>query len=752
MIHEIYSADALEIKNDSDINSLSKKLLLKKGLSEKECEKFLNPSLSDLTDPFLIDGIKDAVDRIKSAIEKGESIIVIGDYDVDGITSAFMLTDGLKNLGANILYTHIPDRYKEGYGLKTETLEILAENFYPDIIITVDCGISAIEEVEFLKNIGIDVIITDHHTPGNILPDCIIVNPKVCGVSAELSGAGVVFKLLCALNKNIAFRYLEFAALSTVSDLMPLLGENRIIVKYGLKQMANTKNTGLKTLLRFLNLQNIEVYDVGFKIAPRLNAPARVDGDTFAYNLFAAETESEAMLLCEALEKANAERQTNVKKSLDNALRDLASYKLYSKKIIILKGNYDIGILGLVAQKLAVEFCRPVIILTMEDEFLKGSCRSIDGIDIYEMLFTASDFLISFGGHKKAAGVTLKKEDYLKFVERMEQFVNNYPIDTFIPKNICNVKADYLPDCELFYNEIEKLEPFGMDNFRPSLNICGSFGNEYLSLDKKHLLLQSNGQKMKFWNGSKMKSTLDYSKQINLMLTAGKNFYNKISYDYTVRFAEPQQFIPDETAGQISLLNAFINNEEVTSGVIDSYELLNNLQNPFGTVLIAFKPSTFIKYRKILEENKIIYYAGASDYLTNNYNVLLYCPEKTDYLYHKKTVLLDKPQFNPYLFSKIMDSAESFYIYGDFSRERFSKIYLKLITLTNKDYRSPYNFYKKFFENEGFTIGEFYLALKVFEELGFIKVGGDFTLFKLNSQQKDLKTSKLYLKILKYLV
>lgn len=752
MLRKITSSEPLVIKSNEDIDNLAEKILVKRGFSPAERSVFLNASMDDMAEPESLYGISDAAERIKYAADNGEGVIVIGDYDVDGITSAYILSDGLKKLGVNILYTHIPDRYKEGYGLNAETLEILAENFYPDLIITVDCGITAVSEVEFLKSIGIDVIVTDHHTPGETLPDCITVNPKICGYPTDLSGAGVAYKLIESLDKKIAADYLEFAALSTISDLMPLTGENRIIVKHGLKKMAGTENIGLKTLITSLKINQPDVFDVGFKIAPRLNAPARVDGNTYAYTLFNVTAEEDAEKICAALDSANAERQNNVKHCYENALQELASYKLYSKRTIIIKGRYDLGILGLVAQKLSVAFYRPVIVLAEDGEYLKGSGRSIEGINIHDMLTSVSDILESYGGHAKAAGLTLKKDNFKELTSRMESYAEKFPSETFIPEYRFDIEASDIPDAKRIYSELEKLAPFGMGNPKPNIMVNGKFRPEYLSADRKHICFPNKTAKLKLWNGAVYKSTLDNSAGAAILMEAEKNMFKDISYEYTVKHIEPEGFVPDETEGMIRYLDAFIENEPSETKSISAGELLKELEHPYGTVMIALKQSTFAKYNDMLNEQGVVYYSGAEDYIFNNYNVLLYSPRKTDYIYHKKTVLLDDAAFNPYLFSSVLEGAEKKHIYGDFSRERFSDVYRALTACARKEYVSAANLYRKEFKGKGFTAPEFYLALKVFEDLEFLKISGDFTVNILKSRPKELKTSAVYRKILRYLV
>ncbi len=450
------------------IKDVIKILLENRGIkTRQQIEEFLDPKLKkNISQLVSIDknNLKKAVNRIKLAIKNKEQIVVFGDYDVDGICATTILWETLNNHGAKVL-PYIPHRVDEGYGLSVTGISNI-KNKIPkvELIITVDNGIIANEAVEFANKEGIDVIITDHHVPSEKLPKAfsIIHSTKVCG-------AGVSWVLCSELNKKTNDDQLVLVALATIADLMPLVGINRAIVKQGIKEIKNTKNTGLLEIIKEAGLakENIGVYEISYIISPRINASGRIEKAMDSLRLLCTKDKNAARLLAEKLGRTNKKRQKITEESLLNAKAKLATQD--KKKLIFIYDEiYEQGVIGLVAGKLVEEYYLPAIVLSKGEKYTKASARSISGFNIIEFIRQASDFLIDAGGHPMAAGFTVKTEDLEKIKEKLEGLAEKL-LDkerlTKILKIDCELPFSLLNN-ELF-NEIKRLEPFGMGNPQP---------------------------------------------------------------------------------------------------------------------------------------------------------------------------------------------------------------------------------------------------------------------------------------------
>lgn len=465
-----------ELSKATGVGTLVTRMCWQRGYRDKESiVAFLHPDINRLTPPERFDGMRKAAELIKKHTEGGK-ILIFGDYDCDGIGAAAMLYLALKEHGA-VAEVYIPTRVEDGYGLSVKALERATANFSPTLLITVDCGIGSSEEIAFAVSKGLDTIVTDHHEPSDKLPDGIVIDPKLDKSLPELCGAGVAFTLLRALyGDDYAMKFIDIAAMSTIADLVPLTGDNRIIASYGLEKLSSAdKRQGIKILLEVSGHKGttVNASDVAFKLAPRLNASGRLSS---AFKSFRLLTESNVKLLYELardLEEENRRRQQLCNETFADAEAMLREYDLTHKRIIVLHNSkWEAGVVGIAAAKIAEEFRRPTVLFVDKDECYKGSCRSIAGINIHEVLAAASDKLIQFGGHQMAAGLSIRPENleaftatadaYIKSVYGEELFLPLYPFDSEL------TPEELTPE---LVKEVDLLEPCGMGNPKPRFKI-----------------------------------------------------------------------------------------------------------------------------------------------------------------------------------------------------------------------------------------------------------------------------------------
>ena len=466
-----------QIASKYGLSMLVAGILVNRGITQEEQIKiFLNPTRKDFYNPYLLQDMEIAVNKIIEIIESKGRILIYGDYDVDGITSIAVLKKFLDKRGLNVDY-HIPNRLNEGYGLKKETLEEIAKKNY-DLMITVDCGISAIEEVDFANELGIKTIITDHHETLDEIPKAIaVVNPKRRDnvyPFRGLAGVGVVFKLIQAISIKLGLeereylKYLDLVCVGTISDIVPLVDENRVITKLGLKLVEVTKNIGLRELINISRYKKIDSSTVSFGIAPRINACGRMGHAEEALKLFLTSNITEAKEITKKLEEYNQERQSIEKRIYTEALEKLKDEEEAKKdSIVLVSHNWHHGVIGIVASKLTEQFYKPSILLSIEDGEVKGSGRSIPGFDLHEALCKTSEYLEKFGGHEMAVGLTLKEANYDSFKKEFEKLVEESNVAEFVP--IINIDGQ-LQSKDIkkeIAKEISILEPFGEANKMP---------------------------------------------------------------------------------------------------------------------------------------------------------------------------------------------------------------------------------------------------------------------------------------------
>ena len=477
---QIYDTDedkVNELVTKYDINELLATILVNRDIvDEQKLEIFLNPTRNNFHDPFLMPDMEKAVERIIKAINNKEKVIIYGDYDADGITSITVLKKFLEDVGLNADY-YIPNRLNEGYGLNNNAIQKIVENNY-ELMITVDCGISGIEEINYANSLGLETIVTDHHEVGDDIPNAIAVvdakrkdNKYPC---RDLAGVGVVFKLIQAISKKLELKeeeylkYLDIVCVGTISDIVPLVDENRVITKLGLMLVKQTKNIGLKSLIVSSGYKKIDSTTISFGIAPRINACGRMGHAEEALKLFLSKNINEVKDLIKILNEYNVERQSTEKRIYEEALNQIQKNHLEEKDAIIVAGeNWHHGVIGIVSSKITELYFKPSILLCYEDDIAKGSGRSIPGFDLHDALMKCQDTIEKFGGHSMAIGITIKRENFQKFCYEFEEVAKDSNLKDIFPMIQIDAEFELKDINKDMVKSLEQLEPFGEGNKTP---------------------------------------------------------------------------------------------------------------------------------------------------------------------------------------------------------------------------------------------------------------------------------------------
>ena len=495
------------LAKETGINPVLCKLLLERGItSAAEAKRFFRPQLSELHDPFLMKDMSIAVERLNQAMGKKERILVYGDYDVDGTTAVALVYKFLQQFYSNIDY-YIPDRYNEGYGVSVKGVDYAYETGVK-LIIVLDCGIKAVEEIAYAKEKGIDFIICDHHVPDDVLPPAVAIlnakRPDATYPYEHLSGCGVGFKFMqaFALNNGIEFNQLtpllDLVAVSVASDIVPIMGENRVLTYHGLKQLNSNPSVGLKAIIDICGLseKEITVGDIVFKIGPRINASGRIQNGKEAVELLIEKDFSSA------LEKANLINQYNeTRKDLDKTMTEEANHIVDSlegladrRTIVIYNEAWHKGVIGIVASRLTEIYYRPAVVLTRTDNLATGSARSVSGFDVYKAIENCRDLLENFGGHTYAAGLSMKVENVEEFTHRFETYVSEHilPEQTSAVIDI-DAEIDFRDITPKFHADLKKFNPFGPDNHKPVFcthNVYDYGTSKVVGRDQEHIKLE----------------------------------------------------------------------------------------------------------------------------------------------------------------------------------------------------------------------------------------------------------------------
>lgn len=498
---------AKELGEKLSISPILALILIRRGITtESAAKRFFRPQLADLINPFLMKDMDAAVDRLNDAMGRKERILVYGDYDVDGCASVALVYKFLRQYYSNIDY-YIPDRYEEGYGVSKKGIDFAKETSVK-LIIILDCGIKAIEEITYAKEQGIDFIICDHHVPDEIMPPAVaILNPKRKDDSypfKHLCGCGVGFKFMQAFakNNNIPFSrlvpLLDFCAVSIAADLVPVVDENRILAYHGLKQLNQNPSLGLKAIIDICGLseRELEMSDIIFKIGPRINASGRMETGKESVDLLVERDFAEAVKAAKHIDEYNEQRKgvdRQMTEEANNIVERLENQK-HQSSIVLYDEHWKKGVVGIVASRLTEIYFRPTIVLTKDGEYATGSARSVAGFDIYEAIKSCRDLLINFGGHTYAAGLTLKWADVKTFRERLQAFIDNH-IQPHQQEPILNIDAniDFKDITKKLHNDLKRFAPFGPSNPKPIFSTEGvyDFGtSKVVGREQEHIKLE----------------------------------------------------------------------------------------------------------------------------------------------------------------------------------------------------------------------------------------------------------------------
>jgi len=609
--------------------------------TDNQIKEFLNPSFDSLHDPFLLDGMQEAKERIEKAINLNEKIVIYGDYDCDGISACVILYKYFLSRGI-LCDVYIPNRFDDGYGLSFDMIDEVIKNSKPDLIITVDLGITAVNEVEEIKSKGVDIIVTDHHEPSEILPKCIVIDPKKGGQKYPfngLCGAGVALKLVEALSgREEIKKYLDVCAVATVGDIVPLVDENRVIAKLGIN-MFNSEdcNCGYKYMTKELGLKKLNTTDITFKIVPRINASGRMSNGKKVFDFLVEEDLKKQKILFDEMVKDNEERLESIATGVQCLEEEMKNINLSQENVILLKGEFHQGVLGILASRICHDYNRPAIIFTKtESGTLKGSGRSLDSIDMHEALENVKDCLVRFGGHKMAVGVELKEEDFDGFKQRLSKEISKkLNIKAFINEENYDIEITENDINKDFINDLNLLEPFGCKNEKPLLMLEAKKLNVSQMKDQnyKHFKLSTaHGKSIVAFSAEKHIEALRSSVKKHLILDLENNVFKGKIYPQAVLknvFIKEIGIDNDEERecilSLISKYNSHTTKQERKSTEYEPFELeklLNKLSgNGFGTIVVVDSFSSAERMKNIYP--KLKGYTISHVPLKNKQNTLL---------------------------------------------------------------------------------------------------------------------------------
>ena len=524
-------------------------LLLQRNIDSLEsAQKYFRPNLNELHDPFLMKDMDKTVDRLIQAIDSSEKIMILGDYDVDGTTSVSMLYDYFIKKTLEPIY-YIPDRYKEGYGVSAESIAFAADQKV-SLILTIDCGIKANDQIESANTKGIDVIICDHHIPDDSIPKAYsIINPnqKNCNYPFKgLCGCGIGFKLISAIEKKLegpeeVNQYLDLVAIATIADQMPMINENRTIVYHGLKEFNNNPRPGFHFFIRAINRKIVES-DIAFNIGPRINASGRMKSGMISVKLMTENDTNAAYKIAQEIESINLLRRAKEKEVTEEAIKKTDPLKFTN---VVYGSNWNKGVLGIVASRLVEKFYKPTIVLNLEEKMYTGSARSIANFDIYDAIQSGKEYLDQYGGHKYAAGLSIKEENLKDFIDHFESYVKNAMNNKMFTKTIgYDTEIDLSDINESNFKILSRMSPFGQSNYRPIFrtnNCCGTGNLRLIGKEKTHIKFEiSDSEDNKIqalgFNMSEHYQQINNKQHFDILYSISRNtFNNSSSLELTIK-------------------------------------------------------------------------------------------------------------------------------------------------------------------------------------------------------------------------
>ena len=696
---QVEDADFTKIAKSAGLSSEVACLLYQRGIrDESSLKKFLEPSLEDLHEPYLLHDMDKAVERIRQAIERGELILVYGDYDADGMTSASIVKESLEQLGAECL-VYLPNRFTDGYGPNASVYKYFIEQQGVSLIVTVDNGVAGHEAIDLAQSMGVDVIVTDHHSMPEVLPDAYaIVHPEADYPFKHLAGCGVAFKLACALLEEVQVELLDLVAIGTIADMVSLTDENRIMVQYGLEVLHNTQRIGLQELFEIAGISSSDISEetVGFQLAPRLNALGRLDDPNPAIDLLTGFDDEEVREIALMIQDKNEERKEIVQAIYEEAKSLVDPNKSVQ---VLAKEGWNPGVLGIVAGRLLEELGQTVIVLNIEDGRAKGSARSIEAVDIFEALNPHRELFIAFGGHAGAAGMTLEAEQLDALSEILETYVKDKGIDA---KGKNTLYLDEELDLESLSLEtvksFERLAPFGMDNQKPVFYIRDFQVENARSMGAgdSHLKLKiSKGtasfEVVAFGQGSKA-TEFSQVKQLELAVTLSVNQWN------------------GQTTLQLMMVDARVDGVQLFNIRSKSVEL------PEGVPVLDFT-------------------SDLPEMLSSPAIVVKNIPEDLSLL---KQVLQEQ-NFSAIYFKN--DIAKAYYLTGYGTREQFAKLYKTIYQFPEFDIRYKLKDLSAYLKIEQILLVK---MIQIFEELGFVTIENGVMRVNKDAAKRDIAESQIY--------
>ncbi|MDY6367877.1 MAG: single-stranded-DNA-specific exonuclease RecJ [Clostridia bacterium] len=725
-----YAEKAIEkIAFDCGILFDTARLLYSRGIKDvPSAKKFLSPGKNNFNDPYLFKDMTNIVRRLVSARADGEKVLIFGDYDVDGISAATVLKNCFSVFGIDADAV-VPER-EEGYGINLD--KIFSMPTKPDLIVTVDCGISEAEKIAVLKEKGIDVIVTDHHEPPEVLPDCLLINPKTdgCGYPFDgLCGAGVAYKLGYALIGETADEFLDFVALATVSDSMNLVGENRDIVSEGLKLFNYERLRPCFSALLGENVKMVTSQTLAFAIAPKINAGGRMGNAGIALKLFLSKSQAEIARITDLLKAYNVQRQVECENIYKEALTQVSGKKDYV--IAVKDPSWNAGFTGIVASRLAENLSRPVIVFGGQNGVLKGSARSVGDINVFDVLSSAKELYVSFGGHAQAAGVSIEEKDFDEFKSR----INDYFIKAYgnvIPEKSISVEWEATsPFSMRFIKELERLEPFGVGNKRPCFGVkVNSVAASPLKNGSPHYSFDTPVISMLDFNAEKDVELLSLPIEKTVVFETNYSvFRGKESVKGFVR-----EIVPNY--GDIGKAYPYIVENELEKITCDSEVKALPFDGEYKNDVL-YAVSDYNTLKKVPFAGKLpisLFYPEqggvvVSPKTTEGFDKVIYLDKPAAFLSTDKNVCCNFSTKGYNFIRRINPDRESMAIF-----------YKEIVKHAGERIVSPIEFYNK----NGFSIGieNFLFALKVFVELKILNI--DNNVIKISGIKSNLSDSHLY--------
>ncbi len=759
-----------EYAKEFDVLPSTMYLILSRGLSSKE-EIATYLGMGKLLDPFLIAGMKQLCQRVSVAKEVGDRVLIFGDYDVDGISATAIMLKTLKKLGIDADF-YLPNRYVDGYGLTCDTIDKVEKLFSPDLIITVDCGISCAKEVEYAKSKGIEIVVTDHHEIPEILPDTLVLNAKIEGQEypfRELCGTGLAYKISEALlGQKKAEEFLPIAAIATIADIVSLTGENRNIVKRGLKSFDKLP-FGLKMLFKEnkVSLSNPNSTDIAFKIAPKINSSGRMGDAKDSLVLYMSEDPVTVNKYLAKIKQHNIKRQELSAKVLADCEKAISKMDLSKTRVICLASKkWDQGILGIACARLVEEFNRPVFLFSQVDNVLHGSGRSINDINIHELLSSLQDILETFGGHTMAAGLTLKREKYEEFCNRVNSFAFEKVSDkVFIPIKYYDLEIKNEDLSDRFLKELELLEPFGCDNARPRFKISAE-NVEVLprKYSPQHCDVKLGDLQLVYFNFTKNYNALKFARYKTFIFEFQGSGKNGVVCDFDMGtfiapdahlFTYPFQYQQLQYSANGGCKFSYYPQSELLSYVASTVGTV------FGTAFVAYSAYDFVNFSRTFSKDNI-FHLGVFDELCTGYNSLLLSPVGINWAKNFSRIVFLSPCLDEDFISRLneVSGAEIFvpmerqfdtqrFAALDLSRETFAQVFK---ALTGRNFLKNFSLMDIFCNKMKGKVSfdTFLAAYLVFKELGVIDVKKDilFEIVQVPNVKKQLTESVLYNKLM----